>query len=271
MRMKRFTGDEVATLDYPAAVETVCAVAGKPSVQVMAHCFGSTTFFMAMLAGLNGVLSAVCSQIATDVIIPWWPQRLLAHLRTPSLLDAFGVDVVNARASTKDGVLLKLLDWFIRLAVPFQREERTRNATSNRITALYGQLYEIDQLNNMTMRSGLPEMFGVANIDAFKQLAKIGRRKIIVNKDGDDVYLPNVERLAIPIHFIHGAENACFRPESTKLTYDRLCQANGAQLYSRSLIPGYGHIDCIFGKRASRDVYPRILAHFEKTASHDGT
>lgn len=109
-------------------------------------------------------------------------------------------------------------------------------------------------------------MFGVANIDAFKQLARIARRKIIVNKDGDDVYLPNCERLAIPIHFIHGAENACFRPESTKRTYERLCKVNGAQLYSRSLIPGYGHIDCIFGKRAAQDVFPHIRAHFDKTA-----
>ena len=263
---ERWTGDEVATLDYPTAVNVVCQHTGKSSVQMMAHCFGSTTFFMAMLAGLNGVRSAVCSQIATDVIIPWWPQRLLAHLRTPSLLDAMGVDKVNARATEKDGALLKSLDWLIRFVVPFQREERTRNATSNRITALYGQLYETAQLNDMTMRSGLPEMFGVANIDAFKQLGCIARRKVIVNKDGDDVYLPNVERLAIPIRFIHGAENACFRPKSTQLAYERLCKANGAQFYSRKVIPGYGHIDCIFGKQAARDVYPHILSHFEETA-----
>lgn len=263
---ERWTGDEVATLDYPAAVDVVRQITGKPSVQMMAHCFGSTTFFMAMLAGLNGVRSAVCSQIATDVIIPWWPQRLLAHLRTPSLLDAFGIDAVNARATEKDSPLAKLLDWLIRFVIPFQREERTRNATSNRITALYGQLYEIEQLNNLTMQSGLPEMFGVANIDAFKQLARIARKKIIVDKDGHDVYLPNIERLAIPIHFIHGAENACFRPRSTQLTYERLCKANGAHLYSRSVIPGYGHIDCIFGKRAAHDVFHHIRDHFDKTA-----
>ncbi len=161
---------------------------------------------------------------------------------------------------------LTLLDWLIRIVIPFQREERTRNATSNRITALYGPLYEIAQLNDLTMRSGLPEMFGVANIDAFKQLARIARRKIIVNKDGADVYLPNIERLAIPIRFIHGAENACFDPKSTLLAYERLCKANGAPLYSRKVIPGYGHIDCIFGKNAAKDVYHHILEHFEATA-----
>jgi len=263
---ERWTADDVATIDYPAAVDLVRQKTGRPTVQMMAHCFGSTTFFMAMLAGLNGVRSAVCSQIATDVLIPWWPQRVLAHLRTPSLLDVMGVDVVNARATQTDSLAMKALDRLIRVVIPFQREERTRNATSNRITALYGPLYEIAQLNDMTMRSGLPEMFGVANIDAFKQLGRIARQKIIVNKDGDDVYLPNIERLAIPIHFIHGAENACFTPESTKMAYERLCKANGAHLYGRSVIPGYGHIDCIFGKRAAHDVYHHIRAHFDATA-----
>lgn len=263
---ERWSGDDVATRDFPTAIDTVRHITGASNVQVMAHCFGSTTFLMAVLAGMNGVRSAVCSQIATDVIIPWWPQRLLAHLRTPRLLDLFGIDAVNARASVKDSPLLIGLDWLIRLVIPFQREERTRNATSNRITALYGQLYEIDQLNDLTMRSGLPEMFGVANIEAFQHLGRIARSKIIVNDEGADVYVPNIERLAFPIHFIHGAENACFKPESTKRAYDRLVQANGAQLYSRSVIPGYGHIDCIFGKHAVRDVYPHIRAHLDKTA-----
>jgi hypothetical protein len=29
---------------------------------------------------------------------------------------------------------------------------------------------------------------------------------------------------------------------------------------------GYGHIDCIFGATASRDVYPLIRRHLEETA-----
>jgi cholesterol oxidase len=31
-------------------------------------------------------------------------------------------------------------------------------------------------------------------------------------------------------------------------------------------VPGYGHIDCMFGKDAVVDVYPIILGHLEKTA-----
>src|SRR6187200_1625873 len=66
----QFTADDVATRDYPAAVEKVRALTGADSVQVVAHCFGATTFSCAMLAGLQGVRSAVISQISTDVIVP---------------------------------------------------------------------------------------------------------------------------------------------------------------------------------------------------------
>jgi cholesterol oxidase len=241
---------------------------GADSVQVIAHCFGATTFTMAMLGGhLAGVRSAVISQISTDVIVPWFPQRLLAYLRAPTLLDALGVDAVNARATTEDGLANRIADAIIRIAVPFQREERSRNATSNRITAFYGQLYESDQLNRLTFETGLPEMFGYANIAAFKHLARIARRTTIVDANGNDVYMPNLERLALPICFIHGAENACFRPESTARTLEKLAARNGTGLYERHVIPGYGHIDCIFGKNAAVDVYPKMLAHLEQTAS----
>ena len=118
----------------------------------------------------------------------------------------------------------------------------------------------------MTVSSGLAEMFGEANIDAFKQLALFARTGHVLDHEGKDVYLPNIRRLALPITFIHGSENACFRPLSTERTLARLSEANGRQLYERHVIPGYGHIDCIFGKHAARDVYPLIVAHFDKTA-----
>ncbi len=153
------------------------------------------------------------------------------------------------------------------MIVPVPASQRTQDATSNRITALYGRLYNLEQLNNATVASGLAEMFGEANIDAFKQLALFARNGRLLDGAGHDVYLPHVERMALPILFVHGAENACFKPESTARTLERLAQANGRQLYDRHVIPGYGHIDCIFGKNAAHDVFPLIVAHLDKTAN----
>jgi cholesterol oxidase len=177
-----------------------------------------------------------------------------------------GIDVVNARATNADAFRERVLDKVLQFIVPVPRKERTHDATSNRITALYGRLYQLDQLNSATVNSGLAEMFGDANIEAFKQLALFARKGRVLDRDGNDVYLPHVERLALPMLFIHGSENACFKPESTARTLERLSQANGKQLYERRVIPGYGHIDCIFGKDAARDVYPLIVAYLDKTA-----
>lgn len=264
---QRWTADDCAKFDYQPAVDLIRQVTGAPSVEVVAHCFGATTFVMAMLGGyLTGVRAAVISQIAMDVIVPFFPQRMLAYLRAPALFDLLRIDAVNARATNEDGIANRVADALIRVAVPFQREERSRNATSNRITALYGQLYEIDQLNAMTFEAGLPEMFGEANIDAFKQLARIARETVLVDANGEDAYMPFIERLALPIAFIHGAENACFLPESTARTVEKLTARNGSRYYERHVIPNYGHIDCIFGKNAASDVYPKMYEHLEKHA-----
>ena len=57
-----------------------------------------------------------------------------------------------------------------------------------------------------------------------------------------------------------------FEPKSTQITYDLLRETNDKSLYSRHLIPGYGHIDCIFGKNAWQDVFPIVLNALESTA-----
>ena len=59
----QFSLDDIATYDYPAAVEKVRAQAGAQSVQIMAHCVGSLTMLMALSLGLSGVRSAVASQL----------------------------------------------------------------------------------------------------------------------------------------------------------------------------------------------------------------
>jgi cholesterol oxidase len=78
--------------------------------------------------------------------------------------------------------------------------------------------------------------------------------------------MPHFERLSMPICFISGADNQCYLPESTLKTYERVCKVHGPERYSRHVVPGYGHIDCMFGKNAVVDVYPIILGHLEKTA-----
>ena len=134
----------------------------------------------------------------------------------------------------------------------------------HRLTFLYGLIYNHDQLNTLT-HDRIHELFGTAPVTMFEHLGTMARAGHVVNFKGEDVYLPRIERMKLPIAFVHGEENETWLPASTRQTYDALCAANGKEFYSRYLIPHYGHADCIFGRNAHRDVYPLILKHLEST------
>ena len=147
---------------------------------------------------------------------------------------------------------------------PMPENQLCTNPVCHRITFMYSQVFQHQELNDAT-HAALHEMFGATNIRAFAHLARMVRTGHIVTASGENAYLPHIERLAIPIAFISGGENRCFLPESTKITYDLLCKKNGKNLYTRSVIPHYGHADSILGKNAARDVYPAIARHLEMT------
>lgn len=260
----QFSGDDIAEYDYPAAVQTVRRITGVQSVQMVVHCFGSTTFTLSMLGGwLTGVRSAVCSQVSTHMVVPI-ATKIKSGLHVPDVLELLGVDSLTAYTSTESNWTEKFFDKMLRL-YPQPTEEKCKSPVCHRITFLYSNLYEHDQLNEPT-HDALHEMFGVANIESLDHLATMSRKGHVTTLDGREAYMPHLDRMAIPITFISGAENACFLPKSTELTLEALSEANGAQLYRRHVIPDYGHIDCIYGKNAARDVYPHILKQLEDTS-----
>ncbi|HYO51604.1 alpha/beta fold hydrolase [Archangium sp.] len=258
----QYTADDVALKDYPAAVARVLEETGAPSVQMVAHCYGATTFSMALLGGLKGVRSAVCSQISTEFVVPALV-GLKAGLHTPNLLEKLGVKSMTAYVDSKADWMSRLYNKAVDL-YPVDADEECDNPVCHRITFMYSLLYEHAQLNAPT-HAALHEMFGVATIKAFDGLSDMIRAGHIVDAEEKDTYRPHLKRMAIPIRFIHGERNGCFLPESTQKTFDALVRANGAGLYSRRIIPEYGHIDCIFGKNAAKDVFPHILGHLEAT------
>ena len=261
----QFSGDVIAKYDYPRAVDAVLEITAAKSVQMVVHCYGSTTWSMSMLGGwLQGVRAAVCSQVSTHMKLPLL-SRMKTGLHTPSFLAKMGIKSLNAYTAKDAKWPDKLFNEALKF-YPIQKEERCNNPVCHRIAFLYGQLYEHDQLNRLT-HDNLHELFGVANITSFEHLALMSRKGHLVNLQGEDSYLPHLERMAIPITFISGEENECYLPESTEITYNLLRDQNGADLYKRFVIPDYGHIDCIYGKNAVRDVYPHILNQLEETKS----
>jgi cholesterol oxidase len=258
----RSTADDVARYDYPAAVAKVRQLTRAPSVQMVAHCYGSISFFMAMLKGLKGVRSAVCSQVATHLVGPVMT-RSKCGIYVPELLDSLGVKSLTAFVDDHADWEARLYETAMKL-YPIPSTQRCDSPVCHRITFIYSRAFEHAGLNAAT-HDTLHELFATANVASLEHLARMVRKGHIVNARGQEAYLSHLNRLAIPIAFIHGSKNRCFLPESTGRTHELLATANGTNLYSRHLIPRYGHSDSILGKNAAADVYPYIAQHLEAT------
>ncbi len=263
----RFSGDEVARYDHPAAVAEVLRRTGASSVQVVAHCFGANTFFMSLMRGIAGVRSVVFSQVAGHLIAPF-ANEIRAGLHLPGFLDRLGVATLSAAVAGKPDWHERLFDITAALNPTVLFGEHCQSACCHRISFLYAPLFQHANLNEAT-HEALDELFGVANIEAFEHLTQMVRRSKVVEHDGTDSYLPadpaqlerNLSHTNMKILLLQGELNQCYRPEGTLADQNLLQSVFDPARVKRIVIPGYGHIDCIFGKNAAGDVYPHIIEH----------
>ncbi|SEK08104.1 alpha/beta fold hydrolase [Paraburkholderia diazotrophica] len=261
----RTTADEIARYDIPAAVAKVRELAGVEDIQVFGHCLGALAFTMSLMSGLKGVRSAVLSQVSAHPV-PGLLQRIKAGLHTPQILLHLGIKDMTAYTQHEKwphNLLDEALKFF-----PIEHDETCNSPVCHRATFLYGLLYEHAQLDEQ-LHANLQELFGIHDVELFNQLAAMVRAGHLVDANGDDVYMPNIEGMKLPIAFIHGSENLCYLPTSTQMTFDMLVERFGPEHYERHVIDGYGHIDCVFGKRAALDVFPTVVRHLDAHARAD--
>ncbi|SIT45256.1 conserved hypothetical protein [Paraburkholderia ribeironis] len=257
--------DKVAREDIPAAVAKIREVTGAAEIQALGHCLGGLSLSMSLLSGLKGVRSAVISQVSAHPV-PGTLEKIKAGLHVPDIMEFLGVHDLTAYTQHEKWPH-NLLDEALRL-YPLDHGEGCGNPICHRATFMYGLLYEHEKLNEM-LHSNLQELLGVHDMEVFKHLAAMVRAGKVVDANGRDVYLTGtdgmkgLEGMRLPIGFIHGDRNETYRPKSTELTFDMLVKHFPEQPYERHLIPGYGHIDCIFGKNASVDVYPVIRRYLD--------
>ncbi|WP_454827932.1 GMC family oxidoreductase N-terminal domain-containing protein [Paraburkholderia xenovorans] len=257
--------DKVAREDIPAAVARIRELTGAAEIQALGHCMGGLALSMSLLYGLEGVRSAVISQVSAHPV-PGTLQKIKAGLHIPDLMQHLGVHDLTAYTEHESWPR-NLLDEALRF-YPLDHDEGCGNPVCHRATFLYGLLYEHEKLNE-TLHANLQELLGVHDVSVFKHLAAMVRAGKVVDAAGEDVYLAGadgmkgLEGMRRPIGFIHGERNETYLPASTLRTYELLTGHFPEQPYERHVIPGYGHIDCIFGKHAAVDVYPVIAKYLD--------
>lgn len=258
---KQWTIDEIALYDYPAAIKKIHEITGEPQIDVLAHCVGSISLFAALLGGLKGVRSVASAQIAADFdpgFQVWWK----SILHVPGILSTLGIKSLTAYTDKKAGLRSRIFNAMTKV-YGLSVAGSCKDPSCHRMSFMFSKLCEHSRLNDATHKATI-EMFRIANMKTYRHLTKMIRSKKLVDAKGDNIYMQNFEKLKMPITFIHGNKNSLFKPASTQKTFERLKKANGAELYNYYLIENYGHNDCMYGKEASKHVFPKIHEHFER-------
>ncbi len=253
-----FTIDDIARKDWQRAVDQVRRVSGAPDVSVVGHCVGSVTILMALLDGLTGVRTAVCSQFSLHPETSRF-NRFKNALRLVDLLGALGVR--RLRPSVGRRFADRVID-FAAMVLPVPRGERCQLPMCRWLNAIFGLTHTHSQLNAATHES-FTAAFGIGEVTPLRQLSTILRARRAVDADGNDTYLPKVERLGLPLLFIQGEKNYIFRPKGTARTLEWLRSHHDPELFDLLYLPDYAHLDGLVGKDAARDVFPRIIAHLD--------
>ena len=269
---KAFTIDDIAQIDWPAAVDFVRARSGVADVQVLAHCVGSMSLLMALLSGMQGVRSVISSSLTLHPVTNWL-SYLKVDLDVVRLLErmsqfdgAFNVVPPTDTGQAAEQVMFEHEIDFVAWNVPVPPGEECKNPVCRRIFTIFGPSFAHAQLNHAT-HTAMLEMFGRVAIAPFEHLSLMMQRQKAVDHTGANSYLkPELaHRLALPISFITGMHNKIFDPETIARTHHWVTKQNGPDHYTRHVFENYAHMDMFIGRNAATDVFPYLLQQLERS------
>lgn len=260
----RWTLDQAAVHDHPAAVRTVVDETGAREVRAVIHCQGSTSFMMSAVAGLVPEVTTILSNaVSLHPVVPF-AAGIKLHLAVP--LVARFTPYLDCRWGLDSPTLFaKALTAFVKLT-----HRECDNTVCRYASFTYGvgfpTLWRHENLNDETHR-WLTHEFAAAPLTFFQQIRRSVRKGRLVSVEGRPE-LPRQfghepPRTGARVAFFAGALNRCFLPESQSRTF-RYFDAIRPGYHSMHVLPGYAHLDVFMGKDAARDVFPIMLEELNR-------
>jgi pimeloyl-ACP methyl ester carboxylesterase len=260
----RWTLDQAAVYDHPAAVQKVVVETGTPEVKAVIHCQGSTSFMMSAVAGLvPQVKTIVSNAVSLHPVVPWVSELKgmvavpIVSAITPFLNPQWGLHA--------EGAVPKLIKGLVELT-----HHECDNPVCKQASFTYGTgfptLWRHENLNPET-HEWIKQEFAQVPMRFFQQMARCLRKGHLVSVEGlpqlpaDFVAQP--PRTDARFAFLAGERNVCFLPDSQQRTYD-FFQQQRKDYHSLQVLPGYGHLDVFIGKDAASDVFPIILEELDR-------
>jgi cholesterol oxidase len=269
----RFTVDDVALYDNPAALDVVRrAVGPQARIHIISHCLGALSVAMSLFGKtIQGVRSVIVNGVALTPKVGTFAQAKLAV--GPFLAESvLGVDYLNPEWSQQAGISPGKL---LAKGVSFMHREcdvPECHMTSFMWGYGYPVLFRHENLDEITHRR-TGDLFGGSGVHYYRHIRKmVSANNTAVKFDPKDVryrhlpdnYLQHAADITTPMLLVAGQENALFL-DSNVLCHERLEQVAPGR-HQLAVIPGYGHADVIIGKNAAQDVFPRFVAFLKQNA-----
>jgi len=255
-----YTLDGAAVYDHPAAIRKIRSETGVERLSAVAHCMGSASLAMSVVAGLADELhTVVSSAVSLDVDLDSRSQRRLATVLPISsrLLRMRGADPQwAARAPTvKAASLARIAQLAIR---------DYSNPLNAAATFIYGSradgMWQLNQLDPETL-DWLGREFGYSPFTFFRQIRRSAKAGRLVPVEGLRELPEDVAEQVPPngahFTFIAGMQNQFFLPTGQHRTYQRFAERQPGR-HSWVPLEGYSHLDVLIGRRWYRDVFPHI-------------
>lgn len=259
----RYTMDDIALFDYPAAIAELRKHIGDRPIHVISHCLGAVSFTMSVFGqAVRGVRSVVANSAALTPRVPLW--SLLKLSAAPFVVERLlSQPYLSPSWSTDPGLTIgKLIS---KLADLFHPECDV--AACHMLSVMWGTgwpaLYHHANLLPVTHRRG-GDLYGGTGLNYYRHVRKMVLAGHAVKYDRKnpalaalpDDYLADAAEIATPMLLMTGAQNHVFT-DSNIVCFEQLEAARPGR-HRLQVIPGYGHQDVFMGKAVDRDVFPTL-------------
>jgi hypothetical protein len=260
----RWSIDQAALYDHPAAVDAVVAETGAEEIKAIVHCQGSTSFCLSAVTGLTPAVSTIVTNaVSLHPVVPreaWLKLQvavpLLARL-TPFVNPQWGVEAPS--------LLAKVLTALVKLT-----HHECDNVVCRWASFAYGvgfpTLWRHENLNAAT-HEWLTHEFAEVPLSFFLQMRECVDAGHLQPYDraGELPANPVAEgpRTEARFAFFAGELNRCFLPESQQRSFAWM-DGHRPGYHSLHIIPEYAHLDVFMGRNAHRDVLPLMVQELDK-------
>ena len=260
----RWTIDQAALYDHPAAVETVIRETGATTLKAIVHCQGSTSFCLSAALGLMPQVTTIVSNAVSFHIAVPLAARLKGLVSVP-LLAALTPFVNPQWGLHPPSMLARVLNGVVKLT-----HHECDNIVCRWSSFAYGvgfpTLWRHENLNTAT-HEWVKREFADVPLSFFQQMAKcISARHLVAYDRPGEVPADPVAvapKTEARFAFFAGAMNRCFLPESQQRSFAWL-DGFRPGYHTLHVIPDYGHLDVFMGQNAYRDVLPLMVQELDR-------